>query len=108
MLPAQLPNVCHSLSLTLHELTHAAALLHELVEPAQNEADVKLEFFERAKGDDGSAHIQKMIEILKEADGSIGALPKVNGPSCCDHCEMAHHAVTIVLSDCVCHIHPNQ
>lgn len=75
----------HSLSLTLHKLTHAAALLHELVGPAQDEADVKLEFFERAKGDDGSAHIQKMIDILKEANGSIGALPKVHGPSRCDH-----------------------
>lgn len=55
----------------------AAALLHELVGPAQKEADIKLEFFERAKGDDGSAHIQKMIDILRRANGSVGALPKV-------------------------------
>lgn len=72
-----LPNVRHSLSLTLHKPTHAAALLHELVGPAQNDADVKLEFFERAKGDDGSAHIQKMIDVMKGANGSVGALPKV-------------------------------
>lgn len=64
---------------------HAAALLHELAGPAQHEADVKLEFFERAKGDDGSAHIQKMIDILKGANGSVGALPKVvSCLSCCD------------------------
>ncbi|KAL3130646.1 hypothetical protein ABBQ38_008037 [Trebouxia sp. C0009 RCD-2024] len=56
--------------------TKKAALLHELVGPAQKEADIKLIFFERAKGDDGSAHIQKMIEILKGANGSVGTLPK--------------------------------
>ena len=75
------------MSLTLHKPTLAAALLHELVGPAQNEADVKLEFFERAKGDDGSTHIQKMIDILKGANGSVGALLKV----------AAYHEMTICL-----------
>lgn len=73
-------------------MTHAAALLHELVGPAQKEADIKLEFFERAKGDDGSAHIHKMIDIAKEANGSVGALPKVN----------ADHRLTFGMPTVVC------
>lgn len=55
-----------------------AALLQELVTPAQHEANIKLQFLERAKGEDGSAQIQKLIDVLKKqaAQGSVGTLPK--------------------------------
>jgi len=73
---------CHRQSYghdTHHDLD-AAALLQELVTPAQHEANIKLQFLERAKGEDGSAQIQKLINVLKNqaAQGSVGALPKVN------------------------------
>ena len=57
----------------------AAALLQELVDPAQQQAGIKLEFLERAKGEDGSTQIQKLVDVLKEqtAQSSVGALPKV-------------------------------
>ena len=67
----------HSSGLEPCYLNCAAALLHELVMYAKEGADIQLEFFERSKGDDGSVHIQKMIDLLKEANGTVGALPKV-------------------------------
>ena len=63
-----------------HHGMNAAALLQELVTPAQHEANIKLQFLERGKGDDGSAQIQKLIDVLgkQAAHGSVGTLPKVN------------------------------
>ena len=56
----------------------AAALLQELGTPAQQEVGIKLEFLERAKGDDGSTQIQKLLDIVKEKSAThYGALPKV-------------------------------
>ncbi len=76
---------CHRQSYghdTHHDM-NAAALLQELVTPAQHEANIKLQFLERGKGEDGSAQIQKLIDVLKKqaAQGSVGALPKVNTQS---------------------------
>ena len=67
---------------TYHDM-NAAALLQELVTPAQHEANIKLQFLERAKGEDGSAQIQKLIDVLKKqaAQGSVGTLPKVSTQS---------------------------
>ena len=59
----------------------AAALLQELVSPAQSEAGIKLEFLERAKGDDGSSKIDSLLDLLKAQDGAnVGTLPKVDCP----------------------------
>lgn len=59
-----------------------AALLQELVSSAQSEAGIKLEFLERAKGDDGSSKIDILLGLLKDQDGAnVGTLPKVE-PSC--------------------------
>jgi len=67
-------------------------LLQELVTPAQQEAGVKLQFLERAKGEDGSTQIQKLLDVLKEqaAEGSIGALPKV----------CSYHKLQVFLRHC--------
>lgn len=55
----------------------AAALLQELVGPAQSEAGIKIEFLERAKGDDGSSKIQTLIDLLKaQEEANVGTLPK--------------------------------
>ena len=60
----------------------AAALLQELVSPAHSEAGIKLQFLERAKGDDGSSKIDSLLDLLKAQDGAnVGTLPKV-WPSC--------------------------
>lgn len=56
----------------------AAALLQELVGPAQSEVGIKLEFLERAKGDDGSSKIQSLLDLLQAQDGAnVGTVPKV-------------------------------
>lgn len=73
---------CHrqSYGRDTHHHMDAAALLQELVTPAQHEANIKLQFLERAKGEDGSAQIQKLVDVLKKqaAQGNVGTLPKVN------------------------------
>ncbi len=81
---------CHRQSYR-HDIHHdmtAAALLQELVTPAQHEANIKLQFLERGKGEDGSAQIQKLIDVLKKqaAQGSVGALPKVHTRAYGLHC----------------------
>lgn len=60
----------------------AASLLQELVEPAQQEAGIKLQFFERAKTEDGSTQIQKLLDVIKEQcpQSTVGALSKACPP----------------------------
>lgn len=56
----------------------AASLLQELVGPTQADVGISIQFLERPKGEDGSSEIQKLLDMLKEQEGSsLGTLPKV-------------------------------
>lgn len=88
------------ISENLHVLC-AAALLQELVGPAQSEAGVKLEFLERAKGDDSSSRIQSLLDLVKAQNGAnIGTLPKVRYASLLT-------SSILVMSDIIPYLQPS-